>query len=288
MKILLYADWPLASTYLDPLYNYFKINEPSWSISFAGNHKMASSKSGSYDVVINCDERSSSPRGNNTICIFHGLASKGQAFSTARRDDFVKTKTIFAVPGKYYEQLLLDMGVPQNRIFVSGLTKHDGMNKKILYAPTHNKELSAIPVIKNRIYEISNVKIHLHQWTKIGKQEHHKQFLSYYPEHETEKDICKLLCESDVVIGDFGSIVLEAIVLGKQAIQIVNPGWENWYKKEKKLSVGEIDRLPEIYLAKKYAIQAYSMDDVLDLINLEENIGNASEKIRQYIKTSLM
>lgn len=286
MRINFYSDWPLASTYLEPLYKYIQDREPTWELDF-GSVSSRSFKKNKYDVVINCDENSASPRGKlYTLCIFHGLASKGQAFSTARRSSFVDKDTIFAVPGRYYENLLKDIGVPDKRILVSGLTKHDGLQKRVLYAPTHNPSLSAIPIVEDRIYEIPNVTVHLHQWTRTGTRPHHVRFRGYYPNHENREDIYDLLQESDVIIGDFGSIVLEGIALGKQAIQVVNPEWRSWYENEKKLNKDEIDKLPEVYLAGKYAVQAHSFEDILDVINMEESVGHASKNIYQWIKNN--
>jgi hypothetical protein len=282
VKVLLYADWPLALTYLDPLAQYIQKYYPSWEIGFDGETGRDNSPTDNPDVVITCDELSAAPTAPIKICIFHGLASKGQAFSTARRDAFRDTMQLFAVPGDYYKKLLLDMGVREERIRVTGVTKFDGMQRNILYAPTHNPQLSAIPVVRDRIYELGNVKVHLHQWVRTGDRLHHQQFRSYYPAHENREDIADLLQWADVIIGDFGSIIVEAIALGKQAIQVVNPHYEDWYIKFRGLTWEEMSALPEVYLPAKYAKRVYSFEDLRDSLSVVP-LGTASAKITDWI-----
>jgi len=285
MNVLLYGDWPLATTYLNPLAQYIEEHEPDWEVSFAGDLGMSYPVTDTtFDVVISCDELSAAPRGRLNVCIFHGLASKGQAFSNARRYAFVNTDTVFAVAGPYYRRLLLNMGVPQERVFVAGLTKFDGMRRNILYAPTHNAQLSAIPVIQNRIYEFPNVKVHLHQWTRTHENEHHQVLKSFYPIHEDREDVSDLIRRADVIIGDFGSIIVEAIALGKQAIQVVNPLFKDWYLDVVGISEEEMLALPEVYLPSKYATRVHSFDELRDALGVVANIGSASQRIVERIK----
>jgi CDP-glycerol glycerophosphotransferase (TagB/SpsB family) len=285
VKILLYGDWPLALTYLQPLATYIQYNEPDWVVQFAGDvGAHASPPIGVPDVVVTCDELSVAPDAPLKICIFHGLASKGQAFSSARKEAFTQGNQVFAVAGPYYETLLLDLGVPQDRIFVAGVTKFDGMQRNILYAPTHNPQLSAIPVVKDRIYEIPNVKVHLHMYIRTGMKPHHQQFRSYYPDHQDREDVADLIDNADVIIGDMGSMIVEAIGLGKQAIQVVNPNYQEWYMRFRGLTWEEMSGLPEIYLPAKYGKRVYSFDELKDALSVVANVGSASEKIVKFIK----
>jgi hypothetical protein len=283
MRVLLYGDWPLALTYLEPLARHMAAHHPTWQVGFGGAIGREVEPFDNPDVVITCDELSVAPDAPLKICIFHGLASKAQAFSTLRRDAFVNTDTVFGIAGPYYEKLLLDMGVPQERVFIAGVTKFDGIQRKILYAPTHNPQLSAIPVIQGRIYELPNVTVHLHQWTRTGSNPHHAQLLSHYPVHEDREDIWDLLVTHDVIIGDFGSMIVEAIALGKQAIQVVNPQFENWYTNLRGITLEEMASLPEVYLPAKYAKRVHSFDELKDALGVVANIGNASAAICERI-----
>ena len=286
MKVLLYGDWPLALTYLEPLAAYIRQSEPDWVVYFAGDvGAHARPPIVDPDVVITCDELSVAPHAPRKICIFHGLASKGQAFSTARRSEFVNRKQEYAVPSPYYRDLLLDLGVDDSRIFVTGLTKFDGMERKVLYAPTHNHLLSAIPVVEDRIYEIPNVKVHLHMYTRTSNKRIHEKFRSYYPVHEDREDIADLLSSSDTVIGDMGSIVIEALALGKRGIQVRNPHWREFYQ-AKGIPADELERLPEIHIPSKYGLVVDTVEELLQAVNLSP-VGGASARIVQRIKTGL-
>jgi hypothetical protein len=282
MKILLYGDWGLASTYLNPVAAYIKYYEPTWQIGYAGDYEKPADTVENPDVVITCDELSGAPDAPLKICIFHGMASKGQAFSTARREDFINRRQDYAVPSPYHRELLLDLGVPDERIFVSGLTKYDNFEQRILYAPTHNPKLSAIPVVQNRIYEIPGVKVHLHMYTRTSEKDIHKQLRSYYPVHEDRENINDVLDSTDTVIGDMGSIVVEALSLGKRGIQVINPEWKEFYK-EKGIPDNELERLPEIYIPKRYGLVVTSVEELLEAVNIAP-IGGASKRIVDWIK----
>lgn len=283
MKILLYGDWPLALTYLDPLAAHIRQHEPSWEIVYAGNIGRPPDPHSNPDVVVTCDELSVAPDAPLKICIFHGLASKGQAFSTVRRDAFVNSRQHFAVPSGYYRDILSDMGVSSDRIFIAGLTKHDGLERKVLYAPTHNPQLSAIPVIKDRIYEIPGVKVHLHMYTRTGEREHHRLFRSYYREHEAREDIHDLLGWADTIIGDMGSIVIEALSLGKRSIQVINPEWQDFYR-AKGVPDDELARLPEVHFPRRYGLTVDSAESLLEAVNITDT-GGACAKIVEWIKS---
>lgn len=283
MKVLLYGDWPLALTYLEPLYQYITTSEPSWDVWFDGEvGDLRGPPKGVPDVVVTCDELSVAPDAPIKVCIFHGMASKGQAFSSARRVYFVDKRQDYAVPSPYYRDLLIDLGVEENRIFVSGLTKHDQLERRVLYAPTHNHKLSAIPVVTDRIYEVSGVKVHLHMYTRTSDKRIHQKFRSYYPVHEDREDIADLLGWADTVIGDMGSIVVEALMLGKRGIQVVNPLWGEFYE-EKGIPEDELERLPEVLIPRKYGLVVHSAEELLEAVNLGP-VGVASQRIVEWIK----
>jgi len=282
MKVLLYGDWPLALTYLEPLYQYITTNEPEWEVGIAGNTGKPAQLVTNPDVVITCDELSVAPDATVKVCIFHGMASKGQAFATPRRDQFVNRSQDYAVPSDYYRDLLLSLGVSEDRIVVTGLTKHDQLERRVLYAPTHNTELSAIPVVKDRIYEVSGVKVHLHMYTRTGTKEHHKLFRSFYPMHDEREDISDVLAWADTVVGDMGSIVMEALALGKRGIQVLNPKYRDFYQR-KGISESELERLPEIHIPRRYGLVVHSADELMEALNIAP-VGGASAKIVEWIK----
>jgi hypothetical protein len=274
MKILLYRDWPLAVDYLDPIEDKIRQRHPDWKISKAGFDVPL--EGDGFDWVVSCDELSAAPRGRRNLCVFHGMASKGQAFSTARREAFVDTDTIFAVPGPHYAKILTDMGVPVKRVHVTGLSKLDGFTRNVLFAPTHNPQLSAIPVVSDRILELGRIRVRLHMWTMQGSTPHHAVLRAYYPEFSDNPPKVDLEW-ADTVIGDFGSIIVEAIALGKQAIQVVNPEWKKWYRGEG-LTDEEIAGLPEVYYPERYATRCHSFEDLRDALNIMP-LGDSTGRI---------
>lgn len=280
MKVLLYHDWPLAKDYLQPVETAIKIKHPDWEVYHGGHRKPFENQP--YDWVVTCDELSAGRgKAKRTLCIFHGLASKGQAFSTARREAFVNTDAIFAVPGARYATVLREMGVPEDRVYVTGLTKLNGFKRNILFAPTHNPTLSAIPVIQNKIYQLDNVRVRLHMWTSTSEKDNHQKFRGYYPVVSNETSESDLRW-ADVVIGDFGSILIEAIALGKQTFQVINPQWEEWYL-AKGLARAEIINLPEVWYPKRYATQVHSFDDLYDALNIMP-LGNSANRVLEIME----
>jgi hypothetical protein len=93
-------------------------------------------------------------------------------------------------------------------------------------------------------------------WTLQGKLPNQLVYRSYYHDFSDNSPVEDLQW-ADVVIGDFGSIILEAIALGKQAIQVINPEWMGWYRKQG-LSEREVVELPEVALTERYATRCYS------------------------------
>jgi hypothetical protein len=79
-----------------------------------------------------------------------------------------------------------------------------------------------------------------------------------------------------------GSIVLEALSLGKRGIQVINPEWKEFYNKKGILD-NELERLPEIYIPKRYGLVVTSVEKLLEAVNITP-IGGASKRIVERIK----
>lgn len=307
---MFFMDWPLALTYLGPIHTHFAKTEPHWELFFSTHHgpsrELAAEAgyrieppSAPHDVAICCDGWSACPK-HNRVVTFHGLASKGAELSSNRAGQYPGT---FVAPSAYYADILVNkMLVDPNNIIHSGLSKFDTIEEvpalrsspRVLFAPTHNVETSSIPVIRDRVYEIPGVEVHLHMYTRTDEHSDHATMRSYYPVHNATEDITALISQADIVIADFGSTVLEAMALGKMTIQVLNPGWQKFYLDL--VEEQEMQSLPEVALPIRFAYQATSMDDVLDAIGnypsfpkpdfeIVENIGRyrVSESIRQWI-----
>jgi len=303
MRILFYADWPLSWPYLTPMFNYMKaLNEKydrHWELGRWDSTNMGSSGDLDYDYVFVTDEESNCPAKGTYVNLTHGLASKGQSWSTSRKDTYLNYPGFIVCPSEYYKDLLTNMGVSEDKLIVAGLTKFDGIKKipplrekpRVLFAPTWNPELSAISVLKDSIYEIEGVKVHLHERSRS-----HSDAPQLYPRYSSG-DVTQAILDSDIVIADFGSTVLEAMALGKYVIQVANPEHEEWYLKKKSIPSFDLPKLPEFFYTYKYARRAVEIDGVKHSIQdymrydkgyascpdwldtIVENIGNASEVI---------
>jgi len=316
MKIMFYMDWGLAITYLKPIYQYFQ-QTTDWELFFSADDEISKeilqkkkyptkARDAEYDWSICCDKMSICPS-KNRIVVFHGIASKGQDYckriGISKR--IVNPTDISIVPSGYYRKLYINKdGADKDKVIVGGISKFDTIKEippknkipKVLYAPTHNIQLSAAPVLKDSIYEIENLTVHLHYWTRTNPKNLPIVKKDIYPIHDEREDITELMLHSDIVIADMGSVVLEAMALGKMVIQVVNPLYREFYRQR----VGEehIDEIPEIDLPKRFAYQAHNIEEVKEIIKkypeykipdfpIIEHIGNyeTSKIIRDYISS---
>jgi len=298
MRVMLFMDWPLGIDYLEPLFKYLSGKHPDWDIFFS-THDVHSEKllnsrgfkmkspGSNHDWAICCDSLSACPK-KNRICVFHGLASKAQDFCSNRKGkcDF----GYYVSASNYFTNRLTKLqGIARSRIIDGGLLKFDQIDSKdlsnistgVLYAPTHNAKLSSIGKLGNNIYQVPDVKVKLHLYTRDGTQKGHKERRSHYDKIESTDDITSLMLNSNVVIADLGSTVIEALALGKTVIQVKPDNYKDFY--EGKVGAGEISTFPEIDLPNRFALKANSIEEVLTQIgkttpkpNFEiiENIGD--------------
>ena len=285
MKIMFFMDWLIALDYLEPIYLYLKKQHPNWDLSFAYGDTLSGDilkeknypikdRGEEYDYSICCDKLSNCPKGNR-IVVFHGISSKGQEFCVNDRE--VHSTDISIVASKYYKKLYIEKdGANPDKVIVGGMSKLDTITEipkpnkipKILYAPTHNLPLSSMPILGSDIYKINNLKVHLHFYTKHSLEKIHKEFNSLYNKQEEQTDITQLMLESDIVIADLGSVVLEALALGKMVIQVKNPEHLDWYKKK---TTTPVDELPEVDIPNRFAFQATSVDEIKEIIKKYPN-----------------
>lgn len=293
MKILFYADWPLSWPYLDPIYEYIKEKHSDWELEKSGIRYKSSEE---YDYIFVTDEESHCPAKGTYVNLNHGLASKGHVWSTTRKDTYLNYPGFIVCPSEYYKKLLTDMGVSEDKLIVGGLTKFDNIGRipklrpipKVLFAPTHNPELSAIAVLKDKIYEIPGVKVHLHQYTR--ERSDAPQIYQKY----SSGDITEKILDSDIVIGDFGSTVLEGMALGKFVIQVRSPECMKWYLGKENVPKDEVGALPEWYFPSEGGARCVGdMAGVHKMIEhyphlneretIVEHIGHASEVIYEHL-----
>ncbi|GAB6057159.1 CDP-glycerol glycerophosphotransferase family protein [Desulfonatronum parangueonense] len=187
------------------------------------------------------------PHLSRVVNVGHGLISKGLYYCRSpivRRENLSE---LVCVPGLWHKRLLLqDVCVP---IEVTGFIKSDllfspkavgrsrfceEMNldqdkKLILFAPTFNEELSAIPVIQDKIERFATpdtvVMIKLHHMTSFEWREMYKS-LSKRNDHVlllADPDYSGMMHAADVMISDVSSMFVEFMLLNKPVVLLRNP-----------------------------------------------------------------
>jgi len=186
------------------------------------------------------------------IHVGHGVLSKGQYYTnteTARRE---KQADLVCVPGSYHEQIMkqiistpvADAGMAKlDSLFDNSINKQTVLKqfglptnyRYILYAPTFNDELSAIPFVMDRINEVipddnTAMIIKLHG---SAKQEYKIMYKNLVQKDKRvifadEHDITPFLALCDLMISDVSSAMMEFAALDKPLVLFNNPGWESY------------------------------------------------------------
>jgi len=193
-----------------------------------------------YDWVSDCGK---------LVNVGHGILSKGLYYTDtemARRDE---AADLVCVPGSYHKEVMSH--IISKPVVATGMAKLDDLfngnidaiaiknelglsnseHKVVLYAPTFNSELSAIPVIEESIAELTKIDpnlivlIKLHgttaeAWKKVYYELAQKNDRIIYI---TEADITPLLLLADVMVSDVSSAVMEFAALDKPVILVNNP-----------------------------------------------------------------
>jgi hypothetical protein len=192
-----------------------------------------------YDWIQGCGK---------IVNVGHGILSKGQYYldtELARREEMAD---LVCVPGDYHKNAL--QNVISTPIVVTGMSKLDNLfngsmardiieaslnqpnnnNKYILFAPTFNEELSAIPFVMENIINVipsKNAKllIKLHGSTR-------KDYFDMYEKLANRDDriifvknldITPLIFLADVMISDVSSAIIEFSAMDKPVVLFNSP-----------------------------------------------------------------
>jgi len=191
-----------------------------------------------YPWVENCGK---------LIHVGHGVLSKGQYYTdtdTARREELAD---IVCVPGVYHQQALqkviskpvIATGMPKlDALFSRQITRESELTRLqlpqkyfyVLFAPTFNDELSAIPYVTDSIHEVlptpnSFLLIKLHPSTDVKHKEMYRQLhlKDSRVVYIDELDITPYLAIADVIISDVSSAMMEFAALEKPVVVFNNP-----------------------------------------------------------------
>ncbi|PID29707.1 MAG: hypothetical protein CSB55_01420 [Candidatus Cloacimonadota bacterium] len=250
------------------------------------------------------------------VHVGHGILSKGQYYTNteiARRE---QQADLVCVPGAYHRDLMRKIiakpvtatGMAKlDKLFSGELTKEKvcrkyGLpfeKKYILFAPTFNDELSAIPFVRDKINEAIPDKdtfliIKLHGSAKQEYRDMYKNLVKkdsrvIYADRE-ETDITPFLALCDVMISDVSSAMMEFAALDKPVVIFNNPrrfSYPNYNPEDieykfrnigiETSSLEEIKRAVKIYLLKSDI--HHENRKVTDLLIANKYNGDASVKI---------
>ncbi len=200
------------------------------------------------DVTIIADAcHSMIPQLQRVINVGHGMICKGTFYNdtpTARRENL---SDMLLVPGPWHkERLAKNVFIP---IIPTGFIKGDQLfgekamgreefcrqhgidpqKRIVLYAPTYNPELSAIPCVGQRISELADSKtvvlIKLHNLTRVAWKEMHEGLAKSQENihYLRDEDYSGMMHAADLIISDVSSIFTEFLLLDKPAVLIDNP-----------------------------------------------------------------
>lgn len=196
-----------------------------------------------YPWVQNCGK---------LVHVGHGVLSKGQYYTDtaiARREE---QADLVCVPGEYHAEVMrriiskpvVATGMAKLDPLFSGAMTREGelgrLNlpahfRYVLFAPTFNDELSAIPHFRDQIVEVlpnshTALLIKLHGSTKAEYKELYRHLAKRHPRvyYCDDLDITPFLAIADLMISDVSSSMMEFAALDKPLVLFDSPLWSSY------------------------------------------------------------
>ena len=186
--------------------------------------------------------------GGKFINVNHGLISKGTFYTTSPNVLRENALHMICTPGQHHADVLRKVVKPP--VVATGFVKFDPIGRGeltkgsarerfgipvdsevITFAPTFNLELSAVPVLSDRIRELLDDKPNRHLLIKLHGMapsvwvEMYRLLSVIEPRIQfiEDTDLTPALIAADVVISDVSSAFMEAIALDKPVVLVDNP-----------------------------------------------------------------
>jgi GT2 family glycosyltransferase/glycosyltransferase involved in cell wall biosynthesis len=232
------------------------------------------------------------------VHVGHGVLSKGQYYTdtpTARREELAD---LVCVPGKHHQGIM--RRIISKPVVATGMCKLDDLfsgkinrasvikqfglpdnYRYVLFAPTFNDELSAIPFVQERIGQVlpddkTLVIIKLHPSTKAEYKEMYRALPGKDKRiiFADELDITPFLALCDVMISDVSSAMMEFAALDKPVILFNNPNWTSYQN----YNPADIE-----FQWRDIGIQVSSLEEMREAVSLcLQNPGLHADKRKKY------
>lgn len=205
------------------------------------------------DVTICADACAHLKDCGKLVFVGHGMISKGGFYTDSPLVRRENKADLICVPGpKHREILMRNVFSP---IVVTGFIKSDTLygsekdsiksafiqrysipdgKRVILFAPTFNEELSAIPCIGERIAELCDeqtillIKLHTMTDTEWVRRYRNLAAINSAVRFIDDIDASPAMLAADLLISDVSSVVLEFMFLDKPAIVVNNPRMQEY------------------------------------------------------------
>lgn len=200
------------------------------------------------DVTVFADACTNVAHCGKRVFVGHGIISKGGFYTDnelVRRENLAD---LICVPGPWHKQILeknvfspieVTGFIKSDRLFGAQACTRDAFCRQysippdvtiILYAPTFNAELSAIPCLGEQIAAVCAAPhryllIKLHTMTDTVLVEMHRRLAAGHPRIRCIEDIdvTPAMAAADILISDVSSVLVEFMALDRPVIAVNNP-----------------------------------------------------------------
>jgi len=157
----------------------------------------------------------------------HGFGSKNTYWGASCADR--EKRAVQLVPSQWYAEQLHKYGV---ETIVTGMPRLDeacGLRQSdkhiALYAPTCHVDVTSVRIVQKKIYDIDGFTpmVRYHPQLQVQVPE----VKEWYPDWISDREVGELVAEASVVICDYATTALDAIVLGRPVIVIENPQYRH-------------------------------------------------------------
>jgi hypothetical protein len=196
---------------------------------------------------------------------WHAKRLKPNVFIPVQVTGFIKSDLLFGPGRQDREQFCRSLGIPSSK-------------KIVLFAPTYNPELSAIPCVAEGIRKVAGADtvllIKLHNLTDAKWKDMYRTIAASLPNvhYLEDADYAGMMHAADLMISDVSSIAIEFLLLDKPLVLFNNPRMHEFplYRS------GDIE-----YLTRNAGLQVDSLDGLLAAVKSELADPGRHSEIRQ-------